>query len=177
MLVAAIQETKLTEASKYPKTHNYTFLRQDRGVDKGGGLAFLINRDVSFTLEKTPAALEQDQHIESMTISIPGDDSPLYIRNVYIPPQSSCTQGYIPAVDHLLDDLGDNYYVIGDMNAHNELWLTDSTPNHRGDALVDLIASNNCGILNEDLPTRVTDTASTSPDVSIASSNLLETTN
>ena len=177
ILVAAIQETKLTEASKYPKTPNYTFLRQDRGVDKGGGLAFLIHRDVSFTLEKTPAALQQDQHIESMTISIPGDDSPLYIRNVYIPPQSSCTQGYIPAVDHLLDNLGDNYYVLGDLNAHNELWLTNSTANHRGNALVDFIAGHNCGIINADLPTRVTDTASTSPDVSLASSNLLATTN
>ena len=177
ILISAIQETKMTAKSKSINTPNYTFVRQDRGTDKGGGLAFLVHKDVQFTLEATPRSLAQDPHMEIMTISIPGDESPLKIRNVYIPPQSSCTQGYTPKLEDLHLDLGDSYYILGDLNAHHDLWLSESTPDTRGNALVDAIANLDCGIINEDLPTRVTNTASTSPDISIASSNLLPVTN
>ncbi len=177
ILIAAIQETKLTSKSNHPKTPNYTFVRQDRGVNKGGGLAFLVHKDVSFTLEKTPRTLEQDPHLESMTISITSKDSPLYVRNVYIPPQSSCTSGYVPPLDDLFQDLGESYYIIGDLNAHHELWHSVATPDARGNLLAETIAGNDCGIINDDLPTRVTSTASTAPDISIASSNLIPTTN
>ena len=177
LLVAAIQETKLTSKSKSLKTSNYTLIRQDRGVNKGGGLAFLIHKDITFTLEKTPPSLEQDQHLETMTISIQGEDSPLKIRNVYIPPQASCTQGYTPNLEDLYLNLGDNYYILGDLNAHHDLWLSESTPNTRGNALADSIAANDCGIINEDLPTRMTNDSSTSPDISIASANLIPVTN
>ncbi len=177
ILIAAIQETKMTDKSKSINTPNYTFVRQDRGTDKGGGLAFLVHKDVHFTLEKTPTSLSRDPNLESMTISIPGDESPLKIRNVYIPPQSSCAQGYIPKLDELYEDLGDTFYVLGDLNAHHDLWLSNSTPDTRGNALADSIANLDCGIINENLPTRITPTATTSPDISIASSNLLPVTN
>ena len=177
ILIAAIQETKMTEKSKSINTPNYTFVRQDRGTDKGGGLAFLVHKDIHFTLEKTPTSLSQDPHLEALTISIPGDDTPLKIRNVYIPPQSSCAQGYVPKLDELYEDLGDTFYVLGDLNAHHDLWLSNSTTDARGNALADSIANLDCGIINENLPTRVTNTASTSPDISIASSNLLPVTN
>ena len=177
ILIAAIQETKLTTKSKSLNSSNYTLIRKDRGVNKGGGLAFLIHKEITFTQDKTPASLEQDPHLESMTISIQGTDSPLKIRNVYIPQQASCSQGYTPNLDDLYLDLGDNYFILGDLNAHHDLWLSNSTPNARGNALADSVAAKNCGIINEDLPTRVTNDASTSPDISIASSNLLPVTN
>ena len=177
ILIAAIQETKLTRLSKERKTPNYTFVRQDRGRDKGGGLAFLIHKEVSFNLEKTPARLAQDPYLESMTISIPSKDSPLYIRNVYIPPQSSCASGYAPPLNDLFTGLGDSYYILGDMNAHNILWHSDATNDTRGEELADAVSNQDAAIINLDMPTRVTSTASTAPDVSIASSNLIPVTN
>ena len=177
-LIAAIQETKLTSKSKQPSTPNYTFVRQDRGVNKGGGLGFLVHKDVSFTLLKTPATLEQDPHLETLTISIPGEQSPLNIRNVYLPPVSSCTTpNYVPPLNDLTTGLGDNYYVLGDVNAHHTLWHSGATNDARGEALADVVSNQDCAIINLDMPTRVANNSATAPDVSIASINLLPTTN
>ena len=177
-LIAAIQETKLTSKSKQLKTPNYTFVRQDRGVNKGGGLGFLVHKDVSFTLLKTPAILERDPHLETLSISITGEESPLNIRNVYLPPVSSCsTPNYVPPLNELTSGLGENYYVLGDVNAHNTLWLSGATNDTRGIALADVISNQDCAIINLDLPTRVANNSATAPDVSIASTNLLPTTN
>ena len=176
--IGAIQETKLTGKSKQLKTPNYTFVRKDRGVNKGGGLAFLVHKDVTFNLEKTPVDLEQDPHLESLTISLPARNNtdPLYIRNVYIPPQSSCNQNYIPSVDKLFEDLGTSSLILGDVNAHHQMWHSEATEDARGRLFVDTITGINYGIINEDQPTRVTANASTAPDISIASSAIIPTT-
>ena len=52
--IAAIQETKLTEKSKLSTNEMYTLVRKDRGKDKGGGLAFLVHKDVPFQLLPSP---------------------------------------------------------------------------------------------------------------------------
>jgi hypothetical protein len=176
--IGAIQETKLTGKSKKIKTPNYTFVRKDRGTNKGGGLAFLVHKDVTFNLEKTPQILEQDPHMETLTISLPGkNNDPLYIRNVYIPPQSSCNQNYAPPVNHLFESLGNSSLILGDVNAHHQLWHSEANEDARGRLLVDTITGLNFGVINEDQPTRVTANASTAPDVSIASSSLIPTVN
>ncbi|MCP3664941.1 MAG: hypothetical protein GY696_20995 [Gammaproteobacteria bacterium] len=72
--IAAIQETKLTKDSRLFKTPNYTLVRKDRGINKGGGLAFLVHKDLNFSIVPTPRILEQDPFLESLTISIPGTD-------------------------------------------------------------------------------------------------------
>ena len=177
ILIAAIQETKLTEKSKPLKTPNYTLVRKDRGTDKGGGLAFLVHESVKFQVDQTPPILENDKHLESQTILIPGKTDNLKIRNVYIPPVSSCTPQYTPPLSHLFDNLNDTSYVLGDLNCHHEAWLTEATSDHRGRLLVDEISGLNFGILNEDLPTRLAGQTSSSPDVSLASSNIIPITN
>ncbi|MCP3662500.1 MAG: hypothetical protein GY696_08405, partial [Gammaproteobacteria bacterium] len=128
-------------------------------------------------MEPTPRALEQDPFLESLTISIPGADKKnLYYRNIYIPPQSSCAPQYIPPLDHLFDGLGESFMILGDVNAHSQLWHSDATNDSRGNALADAISGCPCGIINEDMPTRVTNFASTAPDITIVSSNLIPTT-
>ena len=178
--IAAIQETKLTDKSKPIKTPNYTMIRKDRGKDKGGGIAFLIQEDIIFNTVPTPVDLENDEHIETMTINIPGKNSNHQIRNVYLPPVSSCSPQYQPKLDHLFDNLQDSArdsaLVIGDINAHHESWLTGANSDTRGRLLVNAISDSNFGILNEDFPTRVTDQASTSPDLSLASPSILPST-
>ena len=172
--VAALQETKLSDRSKLSKLPNYTLVRKDR-TNKGGGLAFMVHKDLNFNVEPTPAILEQDEFLESITIKIPGiNKEDLYIRNIYIPPQSSCnTPNYVPPLEHIYDGLGKNSYIIGDFNAHNELWYSESNPDQRGRHLVNTIAGKEFGIINEDLPTRIANGTSTAPDISIASSSLI----
>ncbi len=178
ILIGALQETKLTGKSKLKKTPNYTLIRKDRGTNKGGGLAFLIHKDVNFNLVPTPPSHERDQHLESLTISLPSkDNNNLFIRNIYIPPQSSCQQNYNPPFNNLFDNLGPSSLILGDFNAHHELWHTEATADIRGRLLVDSISSLDFGVINEDQPTRVHSNSSTSPDISIASSNLIPTTN
>ena len=95
---------------------------------------------------------------------------------MYIPPQSSCEQQYRPPLEHLHVGLGDTYYIIGDVNAHHELWYSEATPDPRGRLLADTISGQDYGIINEDQPTRVTNQSSTAPDISLASPNLIPTT-
>ncbi len=66
--------------------------------------------------------------------------------------------------------------ILGDVNAHNQLWHSDANNDPRGNALADVISARTCGVINEDLPTRVTPLASTAPDVSIVSANLIPST-
>ena len=176
--IAALQETKLTDKSKLKKTPNYTLIRRDRGTNKGGGLAFLIHKDISFNLVPTPQSHDRDQHLESLTINLPSkDNNNLFIRNIYIPPQSSCHQQYSPPFNHLFDNLGPSSLILGDFNAHHELWHSQATADIRGRLFVDSLSSLDYGVINEDLPTRVHNNSTTSPDISIASSDLIPTTN
>jgi hypothetical protein len=45
---ACLQETKLNTRSKQPFFPDYAFMRRDRPVGGGGGLAILIHHSVSF---------------------------------------------------------------------------------------------------------------------------------
>ena len=174
--VAAIQETKLSTKSKSLNTPNFTCVRQDRGTNNGGGLAFLIHHSIPFQQEPTPLSLQNDTHIESQTISIPSQNSPLFIRNVYIPPVTSCTDDYSPTIPGLFENLSDTALILGDLNAHHSLWHSNATEDQRGKQLVDEMADLPYGTLNEDQTTFSRGNSHTAPDVSIASTNLLQST-
>ena len=173
--IAAIQETKLTEKSKAPEIKNYTMLRKDRGTNKGGGLAFFIHDTVPFYKDKNPPNLSKDPHIEELTITIPGKSSSLQIRNIYIPPSSSCTQNYSPSLQYINENLSDTALILGDFNAHHASWHTEANEDTRGRNLSEALDNLQLGILNEDQPTRIQNNTSTAPDISIASLRLLPT--
>ena len=174
--IAALQETKLTGKSNIKNTPNYTMVRKDRGTNKGGGIAFLIHEDLNFQLDVTPATLENDPHIESDTITIISKESSLQIRNVYIPPTSSCQQGYSPPIKSLFENLSDTSLILGDVNAHHDLWLSEATSDARGRKIVDTISGLDFGIINDYHPTRAANNSTSSPDISIASSNIIPST-
>lgn len=173
--VAVIQETKLTTVSKPKDIKNFTFIRKDRGRDKGGGLAFLVHEDLTFNQEVSPPILENDPHVEVMTISILSQKDKLMIRNIYIPPTSSCTSQYDPPLDHLFDGLNNTSLILGDINAHHQSWYSPANEDNRGKNLADTLTRVNFGFLNEDLPTRITPTCTSAPDISLASPSLLPT--
>ena len=173
ILIAAIQETKLTSKSKPLNTNDYTLVRKDRGKDKGGGIAFLVHESVPFEQIPESQTLANDPHLESLTISIKGKDDNLQIRNIYLPPVSSCEQQYNPPIEHIFNNLNTTSMILGDFNAHHELWNSEATQDNRGRLIADTINEKPFGVLNEDTPTRTTAISSTSPDISIVSNNLL----
>ena len=162
--IAALQETKLTSKSKDPNTADFTLVRKDRNRDKGGGLAFLIHKTIQFkALPNSPC----DTYMESQAISV-GETN---IVNIYIPPNSSCSNGYNPTLNdflHMKDTL-----ILGDFNAHDPLWFSPLSDD-RGRLLADEIGNSDFGVINEDSPTRLPSNGpQSSPDISLASLALL----
>ena len=173
--IAAIQETKLTIKSHMRATPNYTLVRKDREKDKGGGLAFLVHNLVPFQKVSSPANLKNDQHIEELTISINGNNTQLMIRNIYIPPSSSCSSNYRAPSYNILEGLNDTSIILGDMNAHHSFWHSQAAEDIRGRDIAETINASEYGILNEDTPTRITSNCKSSPDLSLATAALLPT--
>ena len=175
--LAAIQETKLTSKSKPPKTPNYHLVRKDRKEENGGGgLAFLIHESLDFQREKDIPSLN-DKFTEVQTIKIIGKPQSIHVRNVYIPPTSSCEQQYTPPINDIFSNLSENSIIIGDFNAHHHLWYTEGSEDARGKLIADTINGLPFGVVNEDVPTRTTANSQTSPDISFTSSSLLPNAN
>ena len=95
----------------------------------------------------------------------------LIISNVYIPPASSCSNGYHSSIERLLTT--PDTLILGDFNAHHPSWYSRSTDT-RGTKMADSINGSDYGILNWDSPTRVPANAElSSPDFSLASASLI----
>ena len=162
--IVVLQETKLTANSSPPSMDGFTLVRKDRGRDKGGGLAIFIHKSIVFT---TADNFPDDNFIESLAI----DTGNIKIINMYIPPTSSCDQGYMPSLQHYLPP--SDTLVLGDFNAHDVLWYS-SIQDARGSNLAEEISESNYGVLNENTCTRkAVNHQNTSPDFSLASYSLL----
>ena len=131
--MAVIQESKLLPKSKNSCIRNYTTVRKDRPHGHGGGLLVFIHRSITFS--KQPSSPEM--------LSDP---------NVYIPPASSCSNGYQSSIEHLLTT--PDILILRDFNAHYPSWYSRSTDT-RGIKIADLINGSDYGILNWDISTRV----------------------
>jgi hypothetical protein len=173
IVVAAIQETKLSALSKLNLGSEYTILRQDRLSDSGGGVAFIIHRKVQFA--KVPYAAKQ-QHEEVLSIDVQFANTTMRLVNVYIPPRTSCDNGFRASISHLLRYNGD-CLIMGDFNAHDAMWYS-SIEDERGETFASEIDSSNYGVLNENTPTRLPKFGQpTSPDISLVNSALLTSLN
>ena len=164
--VAALQETKLSKTSKLSEFCDYTLVRKDRIEREGGGLAFLIHKSLQFQTLPSPI---KDKHFECQVIKI----SDITLVNVYLPPKSSCPPGHTASLAPLLDI--PDAIILGDLNAHDPLWHS-SIQDQRGEVFSEEISDSDCGVINEDTPTRVPVSGQpTSPDLSIVSLSLLPT--
>ena len=122
----------------------------------------------SFT--SSPESLS-DPHLEELSIKAKLGNTELIISNVYIPPASSCSNGYQSSIEHLLTT--PDTLILGDFNAHHPSWYSRSIDT-RGRKMADSINESDYGILNWDSPTRVPLNAETSSsDVSLASASLI----
>ena len=169
--VAVIQESKLTSKSKNPCIRNYTTVRKDRPHGHGGELLVFIHESITFSKQPSSPETLSDPHLEELTIKADIGNTKLIISNIYIPPASSCSNGYQSSIEHLLTT--PDTLILGDFNAHHPSWYSRSTDT-RGKRMDDSINGSNYGKLNWDSPTRVPPNAEpSSPDGSLASTSLI----
>ena len=167
-----LQETKLTSKSKDPVTPGYVLVRHDRDKNKGGGLAFLVRNTLSFNTIDSINIPNTDKNTEALSISISGYDKELILHNLYLPPHSTCDTGYAPPLNNILTN-SNHTIIAGDINAHHEHWFSKGNQDDRGRAFADAIDQSNFVVANENLDTRITTTHLSSPDITLASLNIL----
>ena len=162
--IVALQETLLNPSSEDPNIPNFNLVRKDRQGDKGGGLAMFIHKSIRFSEIKVNPI---DRHTEHQIIKIDN----LNIVNIYIPPVSSCSSGFMPDIKAIFPS--SDSLIVGDFNAHDALWHS-SVQDTRGQILAEEIGNTQFGVLNENLPTRLPRNGRpTSPDITLASTSLL----
>ena len=94
--VVAIQESKLTPASRTPKIPQYSAIRTYRKHKQGGGLITYIKSDTTFTHIKTPQTINTDNtEIQLLKIHTKHFKD-ITIDNIYIAPRNTTT----PHHDH-----------------------------------------------------------------------------
>ena len=134
--MAVIHESKLSPKSKNHCTQNYTTVRKDRSHGQGGGLLIFIHRSITFSKQPSSPESLSDPHLEELSIKAELGDTRLIISNVYIPPASSCSNGYESSIEHFLTT--PDTLILGDFNAHHPSWYSRST-NTRGRKMTDSI--------------------------------------
>ena len=174
ILIACIQETKLTTSNPDPDFDNYLVERRDRpNNDGGGGLITLIHRDVSYT-PVASAPYFNDPITEHQAIEVSVDGAKLLIINVYIPPASSA-QGQLPNFD-LLFNITRDVLIMGDFNAHDARWYSqtqDVAAARRGEAIGNALDAGQLMCINGPSHTRRPKTGPTSsPDITFTNPHL-----
>ncbi|VDN13084.1 unnamed protein product [Dibothriocephalus latus] len=111
--VVDTQETKWTNSTKVPSCPDYTIGLRDRGRDKGGGLAFLVDKSIAY--HQLP--LLGVDFTEVLAISLEIRPVPLTVVNI-ISLTSSCP-GFTAAIAPYLPS--GNSLVLGDCKAHYDL--------------------------------------------------------
>ena len=174
ILIACIQETKLTATSVLPPFPNYAVLRKDRPLGRGGGLITLVHHSVTYRELHDPV-LPGDNVTELQSITVEVGGAHLIIRNIYIPPPTSCPSGYLPDFGALFSSTED-ILIMGDFNAHDDLWYsstTDTVATDRGAKIVEALETSTLMVLNQDSPTRMSSNGPmTSPDLTITNSHM-----
>ena len=167
--VAAIQETHLTSKCNIKAPPGFQLIAMNRPEKrgKGGGVAFLVSDEIKYSVKTLK---NNDDHAEVQAIVIPYKDQQLTLINTYIPPSSSCTPGYSATLSNHLS--GTATIIVGDMNAHNSLWFSSLSADSRGDKFAEEIDNSTFVVINENTPTRKTASCSSSPAISIVSSDL-----
>ena len=123
--VGVIHESKLSSKSKNPCIRNYTTVCKDRPQSHGRGLLVFIHESIAFSKRPSSPEALSDPHLEELTIKADIGNTKLIISNIYIPPASSCSNGYKSSIEHLLTT--PDTLILGDFNAHHPSWYSRST--------------------------------------------------
>ena len=88
-------------------------------------MLIFIHRSITFSKQPSSPESLSDPHLEELSIKAELGNTKLIISNVYIPPGSSCSNGYHSSIEHLLTT--PDTLILGDFNAHHPSWYSRST--------------------------------------------------
>lgn len=130
-----------------PKDHfkvsGFNTYRKDRENSRGGGLLFLVRKDIKFsTLVHIPT---QVPDIEMSGIRITNFEPALDLLACYKIPGSTLTQHEWNAIIECIDN--NNTVLMGDFNAHNRIWNCRHTDSN-GERLYNSISEKNLFLHN-----------------------------
>ena len=160
--VAAIQETKWIEEDGKPEFSDYACLmkekRRGRRVNKwtrGGGLGLFIRKGL--VGQPLPVQDIEEDTVGSMEVFgvdiLRGDGSTVRVYNIYIP--RCADEVVLRQLNRLqLRCTGLDTIILGDVNAHGELWDNYIARDSRGDIITDWLEDNGMAVLNNGDPTR-----------------------
>lgn len=132
-----------------PSFINYSSFHVIRPIRQGGGILILVRNDVS-AREKHLISFTNGK-LEVQAVTVYGSNFNLDILNLYNPNENILTAEFV----HYFGQLSNNCIIVGDFNAHNQLWDNQSTPNATGNNLVDSLFnfSHVCLLTPQNLPT------------------------
>ena len=139
ILIAIIQETRLTATNTLQQFKDFTTIRKDRASGIGGGLITLIHHSLTYREADLAHLFPNDPHLEHQSVVVEVDGAELRVVNIYIPPTSSCQPDYTPDLTGLFS-LTDDTLVGGDFNAHDPAWYSttsDTRAARRGEEIAD----------------------------------------
>ena len=180
--VVAIQESKLTPASRTPKIPHYTAIHTEKEHKQGGGLITYIKSGTTFGYIKTPQAINTDnteiQLLKIHTKHLQGHHHSQHIHSTKKHHDTIDTTD--TDITHCIQYITNlpNSIITGDVNAHSTLWHS-YTDDHRSELISETLSNSNHITLNTDTPTRVPNNAHqqpTSPDITTISSSLYNRT-
>jgi hypothetical protein len=160
--VAMLQETKMLQGDTVPPFRDFNIVRKDRqrrflkGQGRGGGLVTLIRKGIPYQEVSSPQVTEESRlEVLCVQVGLGRGEETLHLANVYWPPVS-CTQGTRthPAMELVGLPYGEKWLVMGDLNAHHELWDNLITRDERGVALGGWIGDHDMMVLNDGEVTR-----------------------
>ena len=88
-------------------------------------MLIFIYRSIAFSKQPSSPESLSDPHLEEPSIKAELGNTKLIISNVYIPPASSCSNGYQSPIEHLLTT--PDTLILGEFNAHHPSWYSRST--------------------------------------------------
>ncbi|KAK9886682.1 hypothetical protein WA026_017602 [Henosepilachna vigintioctopunctata] len=143
------------------KVPGYQIIRNDRSRH-GGGIATLIKNNLKFVELNFPF-FEIPQNLQIHAIKI--DD--LSLVHVYCPPNENLSENLL---NELFLNLTSPFIICGDMNGQNPIWGS-GIKNRNGQNIENFLLNNDCVIINDKSPTRITppNTNKSAPDVTISS--------
>ena len=150
--IVGICETWL-RADITPKFENYMILRADRVGGRGGGVAFLVRKDLKFSL--IPLQNFDDGFMEVLAIRVAFENCWGNFLLCYNPCKAIRKEEYV----HYFQQIPSPQIILGDFNAHHRTWdpkLLRNEENVSGKNLFEVIMSQNFCLLNTPgMPTRI----------------------
>ena len=134
--VICLCETWLKD-SRLPQFINYTVYYECRKDKAGGGLAILVRNDVNASVLKLQNFPSGKLEVQAVTVYGVRNEK-IDILNAYNPNENISEN----EIDFYFKQLSKNKIIIGDFNAHHEMWDSNNVRNSIGNNLVEALLKN-----------------------------------